>query len=562
MGLTSAMNTSLNGLALNETSINVLGNNIANAGTNGFKASQVQFETQLLRTLSSGSRPTADNGGTNPRQIGMGAFTAAIRKDFSQGTITNSTSPSDLAIQGDGFFVLQASDGLRYTRNGSFSLNSESVLVNAQGMQVQGYAVDDDFNLITTELSDLSIPLGGLTMAQQTSNVTLGGALRSAGELATHGTLLLSELLTDSSSVTDATGGSLLADIQNADGQNLFTAGQTLSFSPQKGERTLPPASMEIDGATDLDALMAFFNDVLGIHSGGSIPDDGFTGDQPGVTVEDGRIQVVGNRGTVHDLSIGFGALSSNGAVVPLSFEKEHAAVGESTITDFVVYDSLGEAVTVKMTAVLESRTTDSTTFRWYVDSFDDSRDSSAIANGTIEFDSFGVITSDGTGTFAIERDDTAAMSPLLITADFSAVSGISSATAGSRLALTAQDGAAPGTLSNYMIDEGGAIHGVFDNGIIRTLGQVVLARFANSQGLLEDGGTTFREGPGSGTAFFTTPGSFGAGTIRAGAIELSNTDLGRSLVELIVASSNYRGNARVIGSVQQLVDELLMLGR
>jgi flagellar hook protein FlgE len=74
--------------------------------------------------------------------------------------------------------------------------------------------------------------------------------------------------------------------------------------------------------------------------------------------------------------------------------------------------------------------------------------------------------------------------------------------------------------------------------------------------------GATFREGVSSGTPQQTKPGAFGAGTIRAGAIELSNTDIGRSLVDLIVASTNYRGNARVISSVQQLVDELLVLGR
>src|SRR5262245_52827501 len=132
MGLTSALNTSLNGLILNETTIDVLGNNIANAGTNGFKDSTVLFTSHLARTLGVGSRPTADNGGTNPRQVGLGAATAAIRKDFTQGSITNSTSPSDLAIQGDGFFILTGSEGDVYSRSGNFSLNSDSKLVNDQ----------------------------------------------------------------------------------------------------------------------------------------------------------------------------------------------------------------------------------------------------------------------------------------------------------------------------------------------------------------------------------------------------------------------------------------------
>ncbi|MBV10416.1 MAG: flagellar biosynthesis protein FlgE, partial [Rubinisphaera sp.] len=90
MGLTSALTTSLNGLALNEQTIDVIGNNIANAGTNGYKASNVLFQTQLSRTLSVGSRPTSGNGGTNPKQIGLGANSAAIVKDFTQGSITNS----------------------------------------------------------------------------------------------------------------------------------------------------------------------------------------------------------------------------------------------------------------------------------------------------------------------------------------------------------------------------------------------------------------------------------------------------------------------------------------
>jgi len=105
-------------------------------------------------------------------------------------------------------------------------------------------------------------------------------------------------------------------------------------------------------------------------------------------------------------------------------------------------------------------------------------------------------------------------------------------------------------------------VNGVFDNGLIRPLGQVVLARFANPDGLIEDGSTTFKEGVSSGTPALVEPATFGVGTIRAGAIELSNTDIGKSLVDLIVASTNYRANSRVIQSVTQLVDELLQLAR
>jgi flagellar hook protein FlgE len=177
MGLTSALNTSLNGLSLNETAIDVLGNNIANAGTIGFKASKVLFATQLARTLSYGSRPTATDGGTNPRQIGLGASVTAITPDFSQGSISASSSPSDLAIQGDGFFILNSiTDGQVYTRNGNFRLDSGDSLSNSQGQRLLGYGVDTNFNLITTTLTSLKIPLGSLHLAQQTSNVVMSAA--------------------------------------------------------------------------------------------------------------------------------------------------------------------------------------------------------------------------------------------------------------------------------------------------------------------------------------------------------------------------------------------------
>lgn len=562
MGLTSALNTSLNGLVLNETSIDVLGNNIANAGTNGFKASTVLFTTQLSRTLSVGSRPTTDLGGTNPRQIGLGATTAAIQKDFTQGSVTNSTSPSDLAIQGDGFFILDGPEGNTYTRNGNFSLNSQNLLINNQGLRVQGYGVDANFDLVTTTLTDIRIPLGELNVAERTQNVIMSGALMPTGVEGTRGARIDSELLwSDAAMTTAATAATPIGSVYNSSGVQLFAGAPTVSFAPRKGGRTLD-ANTAVIGTdiTTLGGLATFMDNTLGLHSGGTVPVD--AAGPAGVTIVGGRIQVIGNRGTVNDLSVTVGDLSANSAAVPLTFTKLASADGESAITDFVVYDSLGTQVNVKMTAVLENILPTSTTFRWYIDSFDDSRPDVAIANGTISFDSVGRVVSGGIGQFALDRSTTAAISPMQISVDFTNVSGISSTSAGSALALGSQDGSDPGTLVNFVIDETGIINGVFDNGIIRTLGQMTLARFSNPQGLIESGGGTFNEGVSSGPPFLTTPGNFGAGSIRSGAIELSNTDIGRSLVDLIVASTNYRGNARVISSVQQLVDELLVLGR
>src|SRR6188768_3191161 len=108
MGLSSVFNTAITGLQASETTIDVAGNNVANSNTIGFKASEALFSTQFLQSLSLGSAPTENNGGTNPRQIGLGTQIAAIRPVFTQGTIAISSSPSDLALQGDGFFCVQS----------------------------------------------------------------------------------------------------------------------------------------------------------------------------------------------------------------------------------------------------------------------------------------------------------------------------------------------------------------------------------------------------------------------------------------------------------------------
>src|SRR3970040_2156106 len=101
MGLQSAMTTALTGLQAAETSIDVVGNNVANSNTIGFKESNVLFATQFLQTQSIGSAPSDTQGGTNPRQIGLGVKVAAINPDFTQGTVQISSNPLDVGIQGD-----------------------------------------------------------------------------------------------------------------------------------------------------------------------------------------------------------------------------------------------------------------------------------------------------------------------------------------------------------------------------------------------------------------------------------------------------------------------------
>ena len=157
MGLASALSTALTGMNAAETQIDVLGNNLANSQTVGFKASDVVFASQFLQTLSLGAAPNADSGGANPRQTGLGVQVAAINPNFKQGTIEISSASSDLAIQGDGFFQVAGASGEKlYTRNGVFRLNSNNELVTSTGNRLLGYGIDSEFNIQTTALVPLT----------------------------------------------------------------------------------------------------------------------------------------------------------------------------------------------------------------------------------------------------------------------------------------------------------------------------------------------------------------------------------------------------------------------
>ncbi|MGC1270385.1 MAG: flagellar hook-basal body complex protein, partial [Croceibacterium sp.] len=199
MGLTSSLSTALTGLNAAETQIDVLGNNLANSQTVGFKSSEVVFANQFLQTLSLGASPTTDNGGTNPRQTGLGVQVAAITPKFTQGTIQISSNPSDLAIQGDGFFIVQGSDQEKlYTRNGIFKLNSQNELVTTNGNRLLGYGIDDLYRIQTTNLVPLKIPLGSEAVAKATENVVMEGTLTPSGDIADTAEVIQSVTLGDS----------------------------------------------------------------------------------------------------------------------------------------------------------------------------------------------------------------------------------------------------------------------------------------------------------------------------------------------------------------------------
>src|SRR5205085_9335810 len=133
----------VSGLQVHQTKLDVIGNNIANVNTLGFKAGRVTFEDQLSQTLRSSAKPSTDIGGQNPSQVGLGVALGAVDTLQSQGNLQTTGKATDLAIQGNGFFVVSGGNNVVYTRDGSFDLDSDGVLVNpASGLKLLGYVAD------------------------------------------------------------------------------------------------------------------------------------------------------------------------------------------------------------------------------------------------------------------------------------------------------------------------------------------------------------------------------------------------------------------------------------
>src|SRR5712671_1954080 len=120
MGITSSMITGLSGLSTAQTQIGVIGNNIANVNTIGFKSSRLDFKTQFLENFSFGTAPSANLGGTNPLQIGLGTQAGAVSRNFGDGSLQVTGVDTNMAVQGSGFFVLKDGAQQVYTRDGSF----------------------------------------------------------------------------------------------------------------------------------------------------------------------------------------------------------------------------------------------------------------------------------------------------------------------------------------------------------------------------------------------------------------------------------------------------------
>ena len=584
MASTTAMFSGLSGLSSNSRQLEVIGNNIANVNTTAFKSNRLLFAPQLSRNFSLGSGPSGVSGGSNPGQIGLGVSVGATQRDFGTGGISTTGIPSDLAIEGDGFFVVEAAGDRMFTRDGAFQFNAANDLVTSTGARVLGYPVDDEFQIVEGELTNLSIPLGVQTLAEQTRNVEFSGNLNADGDLPTSAAVFGFGRLEDAATA-DITPASLMTAIDVAG--PVFAPGDTITLSgAERGGKVVPDATFTIGATTTVQDYLDFMVAALGV-----VPQGGFDATDPnqpaaefgGASMAGGVITLTGNIGVMNDLTIEPGNLivNSTSGTNPFAFSKTADATGESVRTTYTVYDSLGSPLNVDLTMALSRADSGGTYWRAFLHAADDTdlaihleegdRSTGAFTDFVplLQFDTVGRLVSNAPINVELDRLDTGSVDPmnfgLQFNTDGSQVTAFAhpdGAEGPSTLAATRQDGSPLGVLSSFAVGVDGVITGGFSNGLTRTVGQVAVAKFTNAEGLVDAGNNLFATGPNSGTPLITAPLEFGTGRILGGSLELSNVDLSQEFTNMILTSTGYSASSRVITTSDQLLQELLLLAR
>ncbi len=548
-----SMFSGVSGLRNHQTRMDVIGNNIANVNTNGYKSSRVTFQDMLSQTLKSGTAPnTTGTGGSNPSQVGLGMVVGSIDTLQTQGNLQSTGKSTDMALQGDGFFVLSNDNGstYRYSRDGAFDLNQNGDLVNAaNGYKVQGWSAENGSINTTAAVGPITIRIGAGMVAKATENVSLSGNLNAEGDTATTGTVTSTTTALYSAAGVAAVGTTALQSLTDVAGTNLGV-GSSITINGRKNGVDLDPVTLSVTATTTVNDLMDAIERAYGIY------DDSATVATEGVSLAAGLITVSGNLGTVNALTgINIESTGATGFNTAMdTFTETAAADGESMTATLVAYDSLGTSHEVNVCFTK----TDSNEWTWNADCADQVASSGLhIGTGVATFTSSGAFDQ-LTGSISMILDN-GADTPLAFDIDGSSLTQFSST---SEINVQEQDGYAAGTLEKFSVGSDGLITGIYTNGMTSTLAQMAIARVSNPSGMTREGENLLATSTTSGLATLGVAGSNGRGTISNGVLEMSNVDLAQEFTNMIITQRGFQANAKIITISDDMLSELVNLKR
>jgi flagellar hook protein FlgE len=616
----SSLYSGISGLLTNSESISVIGNNIANVNTVGYKSQSTAFQDMLYQSIQSAS-------GTS--QVGRGAILAAVSTSFSQGSFETTTSATDLAIGGQGFFIVKAGNSNTdyYTRAGGFSFDADGNLTNSAGYILQGKVIDRTTNTaagVDTNINVSSQPSepkatgkigmvvnlksdadwkgtitqpaagGNITQVENSAgtypmvgNYTVVTALRTASGTGTNlvgssfsGSLNIDGVTVDLTGVTDA--ASLVTAINGTAGIDVTAAAVggrlqltanaagtdiTIDTSSATGDIGWTSADKTSSGLYGASAVITVDRMLRGVSQGTTT----YGGN---VSVASGTATNVGGSG----LDMTTDAITAGGTqtftIDGFSPTTQSASVTPSTTSDYsssvTVYDSLGQSHVVNVYFRKAYTTTSPQTSVWEYHAQLSASDSATgtdidVSAGYLTFNDSGTLISGGDPHSISFNFSNGASANQPIDLVFGPQSGGGTTTQypiASTTDFQTQDGYPPGTLTSISVNTDGIMSGTYSNGQIIDLYQITLASFNNPQGLTRMGGNLYSETLESGVAYTNAPGEGGLGNINSNSLEQSNVDLATEFVRMIVAERGYQASSKVITTTDEMLQELMQIKR
>ncbi len=572
-----ALATGVSGLQAHQKMLDIAGNNLANVNTTAFKSSRITFSELLSETIKKASQPTAGAGGTNPQQMGSGVGVSGISPLMTQGNIVSTGSPLDMAIKGEGYFVLSDGSQNIYTRAGTFAVDANSNLVEpSTGYIVQriGSTGESD-GFQTAGDSDISVPYDVAMAANATTQVTVAGNLSSDAILPTAQTnVLRSDITFTTSNGTNASGSTDLDDLDQFSANGGTPTGViTVSGFNHDGTALTDGAGdldLTITAATDLDALIAHINTVLS-----DAANDNADGTKEVASLSNGRIVITdGSSGYSRtDIKLVYTPAGNETLTMPGYFEIATVGGEEVKNVNITVYDSLGGAHTLSAAFV---RTNADNTWDMILTSISgdvSTIDISGLSDRRIRDIEFDATDGSYTGLNSATGDsaqfevtfahDTANPQTIWIGMGTSGqFNGLTQFSGNSTAVAREQDGYKAGSLSSVSVNNEGILIGAFSNGIKKNIAIMQIALFQNTSGLESVGGGYFVPSANSGEAVATQAMTGGAGSIYGGSLEKSNADVATEFVNMIQAQNGFQANARTIRVANEILRELTNLIR
>jgi flagellar hook protein FlgE len=501
----------LNGAA---KSLDVIGNNIANASTVGFKSAQAQFADVYAGSLV----------GASGKNAGIGVSTAAIAQQFTQGNVESTNNPLDIAINGGGFFRTEMNGVAQYSRNGQFTLDKNGFMENAQGAKLTGYGVSATGNILAGSPAPIQISTGDIAPVPTTTvntlmNLNSGDAVPATKPFnAADPTSYNKQVPID---VFDSLGNSHVMSTfyvkTDAGKWDVYVASDATEITNQAVAAAAQGTSAEY---ADVNAKRAAW-----VASSAAIPPN--------------PAQIATNLAAYAEsarVMVSAAATKAGASAVNLNAIDVAAKSGGDTVgyTPAEVDKMIASAVNVPGKPV-----------------------------GALAFDTNGNLSSAMTPqplplTIGLPVfPSTGSVGTMQIKLGFGLSTQYGAATSEK---TTTQDGYTSGRLQRFSAGSDGVILGQYSNGQSKALGQIVLANFVNPNGLSSLGNNAWAETSDSGNPIVGTPETGSLGTLQSSSVENSNVDLTAELVNMITAQRVYQANAQTIKTQDSVLQTLVNL--